>query len=122
MLIQSNVKKLIARLCNVTVVNIVLLIMLVNLSFISNEHTRKMVANGHQAVTQLELWPWLSTFEPEDGFMYTTHENITAICNKMESLPNAPGHSGFSFGFTMRHLQFMAKHGMKKYKDELLKV
>ena len=112
---------MITRLCNLTVVNIVLLlIMPVDLSFISNEHTRKMVANGHQAVTQLELWPWLSTFDPEHGFMYTTHDNIDAISRKMNALPNAPGHSGASFGLTMRHLQFMAKHGMNKYKDELL--
>ena len=92
----------------------------VDLSFIRDTHTRKMVANGHEAVTQLELWSWLSTFEPENGFMYTPHENIDAISRKMDSLPHAPGHSGASFGLTMRHLQFMAKHGMNKYKDKLL--
>jgi hypothetical protein len=91
----------------------------VDLSFISDEYTREMIANGHEAVTQLELWPWLSTFHPEHGFMYTTHDNIDAISRKMNSLPNPPGHSGSSFGFIMRHLQFMAKHGMNKYKEKI---
>jgi len=37
----------------------------------------------------------------------------------MEELPNSPGHSGSSFAFTMRHLQYIAKHGLDKYKREI---
>jgi hypothetical protein len=92
-----------------------------NLSFIQDKNMRNMVANGHEAVTQLELWEWLSTFEPFNGFMFSSNDNVTAIGNKMESLPNPPGHSGASFGVTMRHLQFIAKHGMDNYKKEMTK-
>jgi len=37
----------------------------------------------------------------------------------MEELPNSPGHSGSSFAFTMRHLQYIAKHGLDKYKRDI---
>lgn len=87
-------------------------------SFISDEFTRNIISNGYSAVNQLELWSWLKTYEPEEGrgFMWSNHPNISNIGNKMESLPNPPGHSGSSFAFTMRHLQYIAKNGIDSYK------
>ena len=38
----------------------------------------------------------------------------------MEELPNPPGHSGSSFGFTMRHLHYIAKNGLDKYRKNYL--
>jgi len=86
-------------------------------SFINDGMTRQNIENGYQAVTELELWSWLKTFEPEPGrgFMWSTHGNITKIGNKMAELPNSPGHSGSSFGFTMRHLHYIAKNGVERY-------
>jgi len=86
-------------------------------SFIPDEHTKRMVCNGYNAVTQLELWVWLSTYEPEEnrGFMFSSHPNISAIIEKMETSEDPPGHSGSSFGFTMRHLQYIAQNGMTGY-------
>jgi len=92
-----------------------------DLSFIRDTHTRSMVSNGHQAITQLELWSWMKTFEPENGFMFSTDPNVILIGETMNTLPNPPGHSGSSFGITMRHLQFIAKNGLEKYKEELTK-
>lgn len=93
-----------------------------DLSFINDTHSRSMIQNGHQAITQLELWSWLKTFEPGDGgFMFSSDPRIMMIGKKMDSLPNPPGHSGESFGFTMRHLQFIAKHGLQKYMEEMTK-
>ena len=90
--------------------------------FIESQHTRNMIENGYQAVNCLELWNFLSTFEPEEGkgFMFTDREEINKICQKMEELPNSPGHSGASFGFTMRHLQFIAKNSVDEYKQKYL--
>lgn len=87
-------------------------------SFISDEHTRSLVINGYNAVNQLELWSWLKDFDPkDDGFMCSDHPNVIMIGMKMESLPDAPGHSGCSFGITMRNLEYIAKNGMAKYKE-----
>jgi hypothetical protein len=88
-------------------------------SFISDEHTRSLVINGYNAVNQLELWSWLKDFEPaaNEGFAGSKHPNVSMIGMKMESLPDAPGHSGSSFALTMRHLEYIAKNGMAKYKE-----
>jgi hypothetical protein len=87
-------------------------------SFISDEHTRSLVVNGYKAANQLELWQWLKTFDPSDeGFSWSKHPNISIIGQKMESLPDAPGHSGASFALTIRHLEYIAKNGMHKYKE-----
>jgi hypothetical protein len=88
-------------------------------SFISDEHTRSLVINGYNAVNQLELWSWLKDFEPaeNEGFAWSKHPNVSMIGMKMASLPDAPGHSGSSFALTMRHLEYIAKNGMHKYKE-----
>jgi len=82
-----------------------------------------MVKNGYAAVSQTELWDWLKKFRPNhnEGFMFSNHENITRIGDAMESQPNPPGHSGASFGLTMRHLHYIAKHGLDGYKAELMR-
>lgn len=90
--------------------------------FIESQDTRNMIENGYQSINCLELWNFLSTFEPEEGkgFMFSDCEEINKICQKMEELPNPPGHSGASFGVTMRHLQFIAKNGLDNYKKKYL--
>lgn len=93
----------------------------VDLSFISDDSTRRMIQNGHAAVSQTELWSWLKNFEPDadKGFMFTRNENLERITEAMESLPDSPGHSGCSFSITMRHLHFIAKNGLEKYKEQI---
>ena len=88
-------------------------------SFISDEHTRSLVINGYNAVNQLELWSWLKDFEPaaNEGFAWSNHPNVSMIGMKMASLPDDPGHSGGTFALTMRHLEYIAKNGMAKYKE-----
>ena len=87
-------------------------------SFILDIDTRNLVSNGYTAVSQLELLGWLKEFTPNsnEGFMFSSDPNIYKIIGRMESLPNPPGHSGSSFAITMRHLEYIAKHGIDKYK------
>ena len=87
-------------------------------SFIRDQHTRSLVTNGYTAVSQLELWQWMKEFTPkaDEGFAWSKHPNIDRITEKMESLPNPPGHSGSSFAITMRHLEYIAKNGLDQYK------
>jgi hypothetical protein len=87
-------------------------------SFIHNKLTRSNISNGYTAVSQLELWSWLKDFEPaaNEGFAWSKHPNVTKIGNKMHELPDSPGHSGSSFAFTMRHLEYIAKNGLDQYK------
>lgn len=77
-----------------------------------SEHTKMMVQDGIDAVTSLEMWDWLKTYEPEEarGFMFSNHPNLKKITDRMYS-----GHSGSSYGWTMVQLQFIAKNGFDSY-------
>jgi hypothetical protein len=87
--------------------------------FIRDSWERQMVENGYQAIQELELWDWLKTYESDKyGFMCSTDDIILQISEKMQSLPNRPNHSGASFGHSMRILQFIAKEGFERYKQD----
>lgn len=60
------------------------------------------------AVTQLELWEWFEKVEPskDDGYMFWSHKNLDNI----EKLVGHQGHSGASFGFYCRCMQWWAKN------------
>lgn len=76
-----------------------------------------MVQAGIDAVTGAEMWDWLNTYEPDagKGFMYSEHPNLDKINDRMQKLYN--GHSGSSYGWTMRQLQYIAKNGFDAYVD-----
>ena len=89
--------------------------------FIRDSWERKMLENGYQAISELELWEWLKTYEPgERGFMCSDHNNILVISEKMQLLPNPPNHSGSSFGYIMRTMEYIAKNGLDKLKDDYI--
>ena len=67
-----------------------------------------LLADAHQAVTQCEAWSWLATYDPENGFMFSSHPTLDRITAAMTHLDE---HSGSSFGFTMRVMQSIAKRG-----------
>lgn len=68
-----------------------------------------MLQDADAAITQCELWGWLRDYTPEDGkgFMFSEHPNLTRINNAMKY----GGHSGSSYGWTMRQMEYIAKHG-----------
>ena len=82
-----------------------------------SENDKLMVQAGIDAVTGAEMWDWLKTYEPDEGkgFMYSDHPNLDKINSRMYKLYN--GHSGSSYGWTMRQLQFIAKNGFNAYVD-----
>lgn len=87
--------------------------------FIRDTWERQMIENGYQSITELELWDWLKLYEPDDTrFMWSTHDNILIISEKMQSLPNPPNHSGSSFGHIMRIMEYIAKNGLEQFKNE----
>jgi hypothetical protein len=51
--------------------------------------------------------------------MFSDDQEIWRITAKMEEL-GYNGHSGCSFGWTMRQMQYIAKYGEEKYRDELV--
>ena len=82
-----------------------------NFDFIRDENSREMVADGYAAVTKAEAWDLMKEDPGLGGFMYTTNESYQVIHKHMDYR----GHSGSSYGWTMRQLQFIAVSGWDAY-------
>lgn len=80
-----------------------------NYSDLFNENNAAMLQDADAAITQCELWDWLRDYVPENGkgFMFSEHPNLTRINNAMKY----DGHSGSSYVWTMRNMEYIAKHG-----------
>jgi hypothetical protein len=73
-----------------------------------------MFINAWQAISQTNLWDFVA--QDIDSFMWSNDPRIEVISEKMGEL-GYNGHSGSSFGSTMRNMQYLAQHGEKKFKD-----
>ena len=63
-------------------------------------------------------WEWLATENPPEntGYTYWDHPFLKKINNDNEV--NSDGHSGASFGQSMRCAQYIAKHGFDKWTEQ----
>jgi hypothetical protein len=82
--------------------------------YVKQKWEREMLINAWQAITQTETWDFVR--QPIESFMMCDDHRISIIYRKMEEL-GYDGHSGFSFGCTMRAMQYIAQHGEEKYKE-----
>jgi len=78
------------------------------------EHSRDMLQTAYRAITLTENWEFMK--QPADNFMFGDDPRVLNIYNTIENL-GYNGHSGFSFAWTMRQMQFIAKNGEKKFKE-----
>ena len=64
-------------------------------------------------ITKLDLWNWLKNESPpkDSGYTFWDHPNKKKISDGLES----NDHSGATFGYCMRQMQFIAKHGFDKW-------
>ena len=85
--------------------------------YVNDSWQRDMLINAWQAITVTENWDFVK--QPIHSFMWSDDPRVKIIGNKMEEL-GYTGHSGASFGFTMRTMQYIATHGEKKYMQEIL--
>ena len=85
--------------------------------YIQTSYEKNILINGHKSIDMLELWDYMK--KDTDSYMWNGDPEIKIIGKKMAEL--GIGHSGFSFGWTMRNLQYIAKYGEKKFKEEYLK-
>ena len=78
-----------------------------------------MLADAYQAITACDLWDWMRVFRPKDGegFMFANHPNLDRINEEMKY----QGHSGASYGWTMRQMESIAKRGWDEHKSLVLR-
>jgi hypothetical protein len=77
-----------------------------------------MLENAYTAISLTEMWDYMK--KNSDSYMFSTDKEIKIISDKIEEL-GYHGHSGASFGITMRNMQFIALHGMEEHKKMWLK-
>lgn len=70
---------------------------------------REMLTDAYQAITACDLWEWMKHYKPDKGFMWSSHPNLDRINAAMKY----DGHSGCSYGWTMRTMENIAKLGWK---------
>ena len=85
--------------------------------YINDANSKEMLQNAWDAITQLDLWYYMR--RDTDSFMFSRDPEINIITNKMAEL-GYDGHSGSSFGWTMRQMQYIAEHGESNYMESYL--
>ena len=83
--------------------------------YVKDNSSREMLQNAWASITQLELWEYMKL--DTDSYMFSNHPEVGIITKKMEEL-GYNGHSGSTFGWTMRQMQYIAKYGETKYMNE----
>ena len=85
--------------------------------YIRDLNSREMLTNAWRSINQTELWNYMR--KEQDSFMFSNDPEIHIIINKMSEL-GYDGHSGSSFGWTMRQMQYIAKNGEQQYINNIL--
>ena len=83
-------------------------------SFIQDSMTRTMLQEAWTAVEKVDAWNDLKSQDVpgEGGFMFSRHPVVQKIS---DALVDTTGHSGGSWGWTMRQMQSIAKNGWEEY-------
>ena len=84
-----------------------------NFSFIVDEDSRRYVEDAYQAVTAADAWALMAQDPGEGGFMMSNPNTYAVLHAHMTLLAE---HSGASYGWTMRQIQFIAQHGLEAYR------
>lgn len=88
--------------------------------FIGDNNEREMYTTAHKAISQLEMWQFMQEDPGESGFMFSGDNRVTIIGEKISQLGYS-GHSGASFAFTLRVMQYIARNGYAAYQREYTK-
>ena len=85
-----------------------------NFEYVTDNSEREILINAWQAITMTENWNFVK--QPIESFSWSNDPRINIISNKMVEL-GYNEHSGSSFGYTMRAMQYIAQNGEDKYKE-----
>lgn len=81
--------------------------------FVKDSSERLMLTNAYNAIDLTETWDFVSS--DIESFMFSDDDRIYKISSMMKEL-GYDAHSGMSFGYTMRSMQYIAKNGLDKFK------
>ena len=82
------------------------------MEYIQDKNDKLMMTNAWHAITLTNNWDFVS--QEIETYMLSTDPRIFKIYEKMEELGYTE-HSGCSFSFTMRNMQFLVRKGEKEF-------
>jgi len=82
-------------------------------NYLNDKNYQEMFLNAYQAIELTETWNFMK--QDIDSYMWSRSDEVRTISNKMTEL-GYDCHSGTSFGWIMRHMQFIATHGLEAHK------
>jgi len=86
--------------------------------FINHKHTREFLKSAHKAISTCELWNWMRIYQPLSGFMMSSALELDRINKELWKDPINSNHSGSSYAFIMREMEYISKNGYNNYKDK----
>ena len=86
---------------------------------IYDTYETEMLQDAYDTIKRVGLWKWFREFQPHpnEGFMFSSDMNLAIISTSLKN----QSHSGASFGWTMRVLHDIAKHGWENHKDVVVR-
>ena len=86
-------------------------------SFIKSDDSRKMLQSAYDAISNvIDGWEFLKNYTPppDKGFMLSTDPlKIRQISEAINE--GFDGHTGYTYSWTMRHMEMIAKKGWDNY-------
>ena len=80
-----------------------------------SQSEQEMLEDAYEAIEKTNMWEYMKK-EPVGGYTFTDDEELRLINRNLEY----QGHSGFSFGWTMRTMHNLARLGEEKFIEECL--
>ena len=91
-------------------------------SFVEDDDTRVMLDSMCKAVTVTENWDNLANAKSgEGGFMFPSDPVIKRLTAEITKADEFKSHSGSSFGWTIRQMEFIAKNGWPVFCADYMK-
>jgi hypothetical protein len=87
--------------------------------YVKDTWTRDMLINMFKAITITETWDFVARDPGEGGFMFSTSPELKRIMDAAEKCTPQIGHSGASFAWTLRHMQFIANKGITLHEKQI---
>ena len=81
--------------------------------YIEEKREVDMLKNAYSAITITEKWGFMK--KNVESYMFSKNPESKVISDKMVELGYCD-HTGFSFGWTMRQMEYIAKHGENEYR------
>jgi hypothetical protein len=84
--------------------------------FINDNSIKEFLQSAHKAITNCEMWDWIRMSQVT-SFMYDNGPEMKKIRKEMDKDPINMYHSGSSYGWIMREIEYVAKYGYIKYEE-----